>query len=205
MYRLSTLFILLYACVTFSTAQYVPQHKGPFLSASMGGTCVLMGNKISYTSYDKLNFTSLGLPVIFEFGHTIGKKLIIHGQIMMLPSKIITTKGDKNVLSFVNEQGTIHSIYFGAVIRYYFVPDNYYLSGSIGLLTNTINSPLTTSESKEGLAYQFKAGKEWWFSKYWAAGAGFSYNFSFINHQSFHNTEKISVNIFSLYVSLTRN
>jgi hypothetical protein len=171
----------------------------------MGGTCVFIGNKISYSSYDKLNFTSVGIPVNFELGQTIGKKLIIHGQVMILPSKIITTKGDKTPLSSVNEQATIYINYFAAGIRYYIMPANYYLSGSLGLLTNTINSPLTTSESKEGVSCQLRAGKEWWFSKYWAAGAGFSYNYSFIDHQSFHNTEKISVNMFCIFVSLTRN
>ena len=58
----------------------------------------------------------------------------------------------------------------GPELTYYFMPNNVYLSGTVGLTRMTFNSNGNDASTDWGLGSRVTLGKEWWVSNHWGLG-----------------------------------
>ena len=58
----------------------------------------------------------------------------------------------------------------GVGITYYFMPANFYLSGSIGLASGELETDLGSYDTDLGYGINLAISKEWWVSKNWGIG-----------------------------------
>ena len=67
---------------------------------------------------------------------------------------------------------------FGGGVTYYFMPSNFYLSGSICAAELTVTHENRSESSDYGPAIDITVGKEWWVSDSWGLGVagGFGYH-----------------------------
>jgi hypothetical protein len=58
----------------------------------------------------------------------------------------------------------------GAGLTYYFMPGNFYVSGSLGIAWLEVESLFVEGRSDAGAAFDFTFGKEWWVGEEWGLG-----------------------------------
>ena len=58
----------------------------------------------------------------------------------------------------------------GLGMTYYFMPSNFYLSGSIGLASGELETDFGTYDTDLGYGINLAIGKEWWVSDNWGLG-----------------------------------
>lgn len=151
------------------------QHKGFFLSLSIGPNFPTITSEVK--GYPKYTFTGTGALFDIKIGGAVQENLILHGTILsssMVGPKVSSGSNSQNASNNL----AIGEAMFGGGITYYIMPQNIFLSGSVGfggysLIDNT-NSNNSVSTDK-GFSMQIKAGKEWWVSKRWGLGIAVTY------------------------------
>jgi len=119
---------------------------------------------------------------------------------MTVDNQTMTASGDVSI----NE-----SMFLGGGLTYYFMPNNIFISGSIGMggfsLTDVANSSNNVS-TNNGFSMQLKAGKEWWVSRKWGLGVALTYGKTNVNNTpSSDIKEKINSNRFGIVFNATLN
>lgn len=102
---------------------------------------------------------------------------------------------------------TITESMFGAGLTYYFMPQNIFISGSLGSGNFTVNNTdnNTKSSTKYGFSFQLKAGKEWWVGKNWGLGLGLAYGKTALTNDADGLSEKLNSSRFSIVFNATFN
>lgn len=106
------------------------------------------------------------------------------------------------------ESGTVEEVDFGLSgfgggFTYYFIPSNFYISGSICAATLSMTYEGVTAESEYGPAVDITTGKEWWVSDSWGIGVAGAFGYHWIGEEAI--TEKWSGASFALRFSATYN
>jgi len=92
---------------------------------------------------------------------------------------------------------------FGGGVTYYFMPSNFYLSGSICAAQLTLTVDNASLDSDYGPAIDITAGKEWWVSDSWGLGVAGSFGYHSIGFAEFDS--KWSGPSFAVRFSATYN
>jgi hypothetical protein len=180
------------------------QHDGFYLSMSIGPVFGKITDDIK-DNY-KMDFTGTGAQFDFKIGGRIGENLILHAS--MISSSIsgpTISISDRSVK--VPDDYSIGETMMGVGVTYYFMPSNFFLSGSLGLG----NFSLVSTEddinvsTKKGFSMQLKVGKEWWISKNWGFGIGLTYGKTNLTNKSDGVEEKMDSNRFGILFNTTFN
>jgi len=116
----------------------------------------------------------------FSMGSAIGENLILHGDIWL--SVLSTEK-----LSYQPYEG-FGTVVIGVGLTYYWMPHNFYLTGSLGIASSFLvmreytvgwRDEDRTSEPIHGVGLSVTAGKEWWVSDNWAVGVAMQAEFTY--------------------------
>ena len=191
------------------------KHDGFYLSMNLGPVFSdvtdhvnAFGGSSAYT----LDMSGQGAVMDMKIGGAIRENLILHATIIsnsMSGPTIITTKNGFVTSAKASNSFAISDAIYGVGLTYYVMPSNYFVSGSIGIVTFTLvdsgqdNSSIST---QGGLAMQFKLGKEWWVSKNWGLGVGVTYSKSSVtNEPSKGEFEHLISNRFGILFNTTFN
>lgn len=185
------------------------QHDGFYLSLSMGPVF----GEINYEGTSGFQnpmiykMSGTGLEMDIKIGGAIYNDIILHGTLI---SKALTgpTITDKdNNKGKAPDNVSVGEAMFGGGITYYYMPVNIFLSGSVGIGNfslidgqNNINA-----STQRGLAFQLKAGKEWWVSKNWGLGIAATYEKTNLTSTVSGFTEKFNSNRFGILFNATFN
>lgn len=104
-------------------------------------------------------------------GASVTRNLIVHGTLSLSHMDEVKKVGDQ---AWGDEELSTLLGFFGAGVTYYFMPNNIYITGSVGLggLSQTSGTDHTHHESDVGFGTSIGLGKEWWLGRtgQWAIG-----------------------------------
>ncbi len=153
-------------------------HDRFFLRLSGGGG---VANTTIDDATGKLHLDGTSGDLNFAIGAIVAPNLALHfttwGWLLSDPDGELTIPGVGFGSGTV--EGDVDMTAFGAGLTYYFMPANFYLSGSVGAATLEFDSAdLGNFETNYGLALDLTVGKEWWVGNSWGLGlnGGFSYH-----------------------------
>jgi len=173
------LFIVIYsicqAQITEKTTDYrFHQHKGFYLSMSLGPNIMSIGDKVP-GSFD-YNYSGTGAQFDLKIGGAVSENLILHATLISNSLARPTFKTSGVVVNATNNV-TIGEAMLGAGMTYYAMPANILLSGSVGVGNFTMmdNNKKNSVSTGRGFSMQLKVGKEWWISRRLGIGAALTY------------------------------
>jgi hypothetical protein len=163
------------------------------------------GGGSGYAKYEDL-FEFYGGAGLFSmhFGGTVAKDLILYGKL----SSSTLTNPDVTILgTFAGEtEDTTYDVSaIGAGISYY-LPYNFYISGSLDIPVATLTIGKEEGSSEAGLGFDLAVGKEWWISDNWGLGLAINTQFSRLTDKDDSGKEYDLGNVFfGLLFSATYN
>jgi len=180
------------------------QHDGFYLSMALGPVFGSIKNETNYIGNQE--YSGTGAQFDFKIGGAISENFIIHAS--LISSSMVGPKvsGDSGSGQASNDL-SLGEAMIGAGITYYFMPSNFFLSGSIGSGNFSImdkNNDVTVSTSR-GLAFQLKLGKEWWVSKNWGLGISVTYGKTNLTNKGSGMVEKLNSNRIGILFNTTFN
>jgi hypothetical protein len=139
-------------------------HDGFFMRMSAGlGTGVLLGERRASAQTQEVR----GAVGSFELsvGGAVRQDLIVHAT--LLGTGVADPEIDPDGMGFP-PQGSDVALGFAGVGATYYLPDNVYLSGSLGVNNITFDPPGGGADFElegDGMAAVVQVGKEWWVGK----------------------------------------
>lgn len=108
-----------------------------------------------------------------RIGTAVKDDLLIHADILAVVTGDIRLNASGDASGVISDADNIVMRIYALGTSYYFMPSNFFISGSLGLGTYevTANIEETTTEMRPGLIV--KAGKDWWIAKSWDMGVSF--------------------------------
>ncbi|MFC1573396.1 hypothetical protein ACFL6M_07340 [Candidatus Eisenbacteria bacterium] len=181
--RIVMLLTALYALIVLlappSLAGEPRQHDGGFfLRLSAGGGSATTSNDILG---ETLELSGGAVDLNFAIGAIVSPNLAIHGTLFGWMVEDPDVKLGSETATMPNANLDLSAI--GAGLTYYLMPSNFYLSGSLGIGTLTIDTALGESSTDPGLAVDLTVGKEWWVSDRWGLGAAAALSFHSIGEE----------------------
>ena len=146
-------------------------HDGFYLSLNGGPAFGSIKMNATNTSFNTMEFSGTGFQFDFKIGGVISEvaNLILSFDIISraISSPSLTINGNS---ASTTSSITASDAMYGIGITKYFMPENIFISATLGVgkFGLTING--TDYGSKTGLALQIKGGKEWWVSDNWGLG-----------------------------------
>lgn len=203
---------ILFISVSVAKAQYPigyekprgREHKGFFLSMSMGPNFAMIDNDIKWQNSER--YSGMGPIMDLKIGGAIKEDLILHGTIItnFMSGPEITVNGQSQNTT---DDLMIGEDFIGGGVTYY-TPSNVFVSGSLGIGSFRIMDAKeeTSVSSDNGLGFQVKAGKEWWVSRKWGLGIAFSYSkLKLTNTPGGGIEEHLNSNNFGIHFNATLN
>lgn len=151
----------------YGQAADTENHQGLFVRVTPG----IAGNAaVANVDGNDLTLSGGGGRLGIAVGYSVRPRLIIGGELLghavlgpELESKGTVTTTDEDVVWGVS--------YLGAAINYY-LPNNLYLSGSIGTLMMSLETDTQMAETELGFGMKLGAGYEWFVSRDVGLGVG---------------------------------
>lgn len=178
---------------------------GLYLSMALGGGYLSINNDITNGPYNNMKMKGPGMAFDFKLGGAVKDNLILHADIMTVNSSSADVTADGEELGTISGDNSVGVMMFGAGTTYYFMPQNVFISGTLGIGGFTITSGENTSSTQKGFGLFVKLGKEWWISKNWDLGLSAGFNYTNVNNKADDMTEKLSGTSFGLCVNATFN
>jgi hypothetical protein len=159
------------------------QHDGFYLSMNigpaLGGTIInASGNDAAFNEFI---YRGPGMMIDLKIGGAIRENLILSFDI--IGRTITGPEGEMDGVSLgsANEDVSAVDNSYGVGLTRYFMPQNIFISGSLGFGRMILTNKETDSEatSRWGPSVHLKAGKEWWVGKNWGLGASVGYGFTY--------------------------
>lgn len=161
-----------------------------------------LGAGSGYANYENL-FELNGVAGIFSIhiGGSVSENLILFGRVgaFSLSDPDVTLAG---TFTFGSENTTYNVTGFGAGITYY-LPYNFYLSGSLDLPIATLQVGDSEGSSEIGFGSELAVGKEWWISDEWAMGLAFTGQFAMMKDKGDFSANDIGNVCIGLQLSVT--
>lgn len=186
--------LLFHAAVNAQEEKKEHQHTGFYLSMGLGPAF----GKVKVSNLDIKN---TGAAFDFKIGGAVKENLILHATI--LSNALIKPQDFHSDELLVSE-----TMLGGGFTYYYFMPENLFISASLGSGKFTVENQKTKQSvsSDEGLAFQIKTGQEWWVSRKWGLGVAIAYNHTNVkNAVTPEVNEILKSNRFSIMFSATLN
>jgi hypothetical protein len=204
MKKLLVLLLLVPGYFISSAQEGYHEHDGFFLSMSLGPA---FGNVNDKFSGSDLTFRGAGIDFDIKIGGKISQNLLLHATLLsksMVGPEVSDGSGQSGKIS---NNVSIGEAMFGAGLTYYIMPQNIFLSGSMGAGNFTVintDEKINTS-TKYGFSFQLKAGKEWWVGKNWGLGLGLAYGKTSLTNDAGGISEQLNSNRFSIVFNATFN
>lgn len=182
--------LLFHATVNAQEEKKEHQHTGFYLSMGLG------------PAFGKVdNIKRAGGAFDFKIGAAVKENLILHATLL---SNAVFYQPKGTSFNTSNEILISEAVFGGGFTYYYFMPENLFISASIGSGAFAIQDQNTkvSATSNQGLAFQVKTGQEWWVSKRWALGVAVAYNHTSVDVLA---NERLSNNLKSNRFSLMFN
>jgi hypothetical protein len=202
------IFLFLAAAITLKSQseEGFQKHDGFYLSMAIGPVFGSITDVMD-NQYD-LEFSGTGAVFDFKIGGAIKENFILHATIISnsMPGPSVKNGSQSAQAS---DNISINEVMFGGGFTYYIMPQNFFVSGSIGAgnfsISDSRNSSNTVSTQK-GLSLQLKVGKEWWVSKNWGLGIGITYGKTNLTNSAGSGlSEKMDSNRFGILFNTTFN
>jgi hypothetical protein len=151
------------------------EHDGGFFARlAVGGGYASTSTKDDFGDKVELNGPSFDFDVALGVG--IGRNFIVHASVFGW--SVVDPTIEVNGVGFDTDDVTLSLAAFGPGVTYYFGESNFYLTGAVGIATQTLKIDRVTFDSDTGWAMQVGLGKEWWVGDRWGVGvaAGFNYH-----------------------------
>ncbi|MCL2651426.1 MAG: hypothetical protein FWD60_10445 [Candidatus Azobacteroides sp.] len=179
------------------------QHTGFYLSMAIGP---VFGD-ISVD--DGTKYSGAGGQFDLKIGGAIKENLILHATLISnaLTGPKVTYNGYTETVTDNMSINEVMSL--GGGLTYYFMPNNIFVSGTVGIgsfsITDSSDSSINVS-TDNGFSMQLKVGKEWWISRKWGLGVALTYGSTSVNNRPSSNiNEKINSNRFGIVFNATLN
>lgn len=161
-------------CLPAMVAGQAQEHEGffmRFLAGAGPGNIVLED-----VSGSDATFKSIGGAFHFQIGTNISENLILFGDLGGF--SLIDPEMEWQGQSGTVEDVSVSAMGFGAGATYYMMPANFYLSGSVMYVSDTIEFSGSKGESEYGIGFFACIGKEWWVGDNWGLGAALFFEYS---------------------------
>jgi len=187
--------------ITAFTQNEEKQHDGFYMSACLGPVFGKITDKYNSST---MTMNGTGFELDLKIGASVTKDLILHGTLITksMPGPKVNNEGSVTTMS---DEISVNELMYGAGLTYYFMPVNFFVSGSAGIGKFTVSNSTNDTKSKthSGFSFQLIAGKEWWISKKWGLGAGITYSKTHLTNKVNETEEKLDSNRFSIMLSVT--
>jgi hypothetical protein len=167
-------------------------HDRFFLSMSLGPAWMSINDDITDGPYNNMKMKGIGGIVDFKAGYALNESLILHGDVISISSGSIDITVDGTDMGTIEGDNSVGMIMVGGGLTNYFIPENFFISGTVGMGSFNITSGDNTSSTERGLGLLLKAGKEWWISSRWALGMSASFNYTHVNNNADGMQENLS-------------
>jgi hypothetical protein len=162
--------IILAAVPTTARAQARDHEEGFFLRLSAGGGSASTQVDVPANGFmpaTTMKFSGTAGDVNIAIGGIVASNLALHGTLFgwSIAQPDLEAGGQSAISS-----GDLTLAGFGGGVTYYFMPVNFYLSGSIGAGKLEFNEGSVSGRSSAGLMFDATAGKEWWVGDSWGLG-----------------------------------
>jgi hypothetical protein len=155
------------------------RHDGFYFSMGMGPA---FGNlnlkRTGPLGSGTITASGLGMDIDMKFGWTVMDNLILSFDVTSTTFIDPSVRLDDGSEIAPDSMLAIGGMIPGLGATYYFMPRNYFVSGSVGFGRAEISNVFTDSgyfSDDYGLSFRLKAGKEWWVSKNWGLGVSGGY------------------------------
>ncbi len=169
-----------------------PAHSGLFISMSGGLTYISINDDITNGPYSNMQFKGIGGGFDIKLGAVVKDNFILHGDIITVSSGSINITADGNEIGTISGDNSIGMIMFGGGATYYFMPQNVFISGTMGVGGFSVTTDGESLNTQKGFGLYMKLGKEWWISKGWDIGGSIGFNYTNVNNEAGGITEKLS-------------
>jgi len=178
-------------------------HKGFYLSTSLG----IVGGSINseIPNAIKSKYSGTGMNFDIKLGGAIKENLILHATIISSAVAGPTIKVGNAPNVDAPSDFTIAEAMIGAGLTYYIMPENIFISGSLGIGQFTVADDNDSATTDKGFSMQLKVGKEWWVSTNWGLGISASYMKTNLKNSLGDINEDIDSNRFALSFNVTFN
>lgn len=184
--------------ISFSLAGQSDQERGHspksglFLSMSIGPSYMSINDDITGTIYDNMKFKGIGVVFDAQLGAVLKEGFILHGDLISISSGSVDVTIDGVEVGTMEGENSIGMMMFGGGATYYFMPQNIFISGTLGLGGFSITTGDDTVTTQKGFGLFCKIGKEWYVSRNWDLGFNFSFNYTNVNNNVETISEKLS-------------
>jgi len=184
LFALLSIFVPSLAFGQWRVAQDIPEdfhmHRGFYLSLTGGPAFGSITINATNASFGTMKLGGGSFQFDFKIGGVISEELnlILSCDVISRSFTNSSVTIDGSSVSTITDV-TARDAMYGVGLTKYFMPDNIFISGTVGIGDFTMdgNNNSYGSRSKSGFGLQGKGGKEWWVSDYWGLGvaAGLGY------------------------------
>ena len=192
------LFIIVAAVLSSSTMAQSDQERGHptngglYFSISGGGAYLSINDDITNGPYNTMEMKGFGGGFDFKLGAAVKENFILHGDLIGTSSGSINVTVDGDEIGTISGDNSVGTTIFGGGATYYFMPQNIFISGTLGVGGFSITTDGETGNTQKGFGMYMKVGKEWWISKNWDLGFSFAVSYINVNNEAGNMTEKLS-------------
>jgi hypothetical protein len=160
---------------TLLTDNTLNRHFGFFIRPDLGFGYLSSSES---TSFGDLNVSGVAGLAGVSIGGAVAENVILSAHIFDAVSSNPDVSLGGSSGKAQNASLTMWGI--GPELTYYFMPNNIYLSGTVGLTRMTLSSNGNDASTDWGFGTRLTLGKEWWVSDHW--GLGLSGHVSYANN-----------------------
>jgi hypothetical protein len=180
------------------------RHDGFYFSINMGPVFGSVTNNFGPYKEDMIG---TGGQLDIKIGASISRNLIAHATLISNTMEHPTVKLSNSTESQVYNNLVVGEAVVGVGLTYYVMPYNIFFSGSGGLgnfSTMHNDNKALNAISNKGFSWQLKMGKEWWISKNWGLGFGFTFGKTTTKNIPYNSAiEKLDSNRFAVLFNAT--
>jgi hypothetical protein len=149
--------------LTSTTEEQEHRHTGLFVALDIAPGYAAVSNG---SNSDSVSGLSVDLDA--AVGGALVENLILGGEVWASVMTNPTFSGPGFSTGTSNSSVDVYMV--GPQLRYYFMPANIYLAGTIGLTVINLSDSGTSISTDVGWGTKAAIGKEWWISSRWAIG-----------------------------------
>jgi hypothetical protein len=205
---LLTIVLMLVCSTMMAQSDHEPgyqTHDRFFLSMSLGPAWMSINDDITNGPYNNMKMTGVGGIIDFKVGYALNESFILHGDVISVSSGKVDIVADGTTLGTIEGDNSVGMIMFGGGVTNYFMPNNFFVSGTAGIGSFNITTGESTSSTERGLGLLLKAGKEWWISSRWGMGVSATFNYTHVNNEADGMQEALSGIAFGVSLNATFN
>jgi len=179
-------------------------YRAFYFSIAAGGSYLSVNDVIANGPYTTLGIKGSAFPVDLKIGYAFEENLIVHGDLISINSISVDVTADGHPIGTISGDNSASMIIFGAGCTYYFLPSDFFISGTLGGSSFTINKVNSSESTDIGFGLNAKLGKEWRISRKWNIGISMGISYAKVNNEADYMTEKLNGTSLGLLLNASR-